>query len=531
MRNYIIFAFLVVIGFAFQGCHDEEVNPNTNLSLDYYSNFKSDSLVVNSHRVREQLNRLIREDSDSMTADYRCRSYYIKRKPFLWIDRHGLDNRADTLLSYLRQVDHMGFSKRKFRVEQIDRDLDRMRRLDFDTARNSVNKVLARLEYNLTKAYLRYTAGQRFGFMNPRYVFNNLDTLDKLRTDSSKYVKYRQLFDLSMEHPTREFYNGALRKVYNDSVAEFLREVQPESPLYKELEDRLLTAGSNESLIEKILSNMERCRWRLNDYPQRYKKYVVVNIPSYRLQAVDGDEVMTMLVGCGTNKTKTPLLYSKIKRMDINPIWNLPRSIIEKSVVGHLGNRSWWENNHYYVRDRRTGKEVDLSRVTWSLLMDKNFGVAQRGGNGNSLGRIIFRFDNNFSIYLHDTDSRDFFSREDRGVSHGCVRVEKPFELAKFMLEDKDEKVIEKLHYSMTADILPKSSKPKTSVDGEVIEPAIKDTLKKNKIIGVLKVEPNVPVFIIYYTLYPDAQTHKITEYADVYGYDRVIYKYLRNYR
>lgn len=83
----------------------------------------------------------------------------------------------------------------------------------------------------------------------------------------------------------------------------------------------------------------------------------------------------------------------------------------------------------------------------------------------------------------------------------------------------------------MTADILPKSSKPKTSVDGEVIEPAIKDTLKKNKIIGVLKVEPNVPVFIIYYTLYPDAQTHKITEYADVYGYDRVIYKYLRNYR
>ena len=144
------------------------------------------------------------------------------------------------------------------------------------------------------------------------------------------------------------------------------------------------------------------------------------------------------------------------------------------------------------------------------MLETPGFAVVQRGGKGNSLGRIIFRFDNNFSVYLHDTSSKGVFSRTDRGVSHGCVRVEEPYELAKFMLEDKDERILDKIRYSMTADSL----------------------ADKSMVIGSIKVEPLIPLYITYFTLYPMAHGDgsRIEEYADVYGYDRVIYSFINEH-
>ena len=87
------------------------------------------------------------------------------------------------------------------------------------------------------------------------------------------------------------------------------------------------------------------------------------------------------------------------------------------------------------------------------MLLSGAYKVVQRGGEGNALGRIVFRFPNNFSVYLHDTSSREAFSRFDRGVSHGCIRVEKPLELAVFLLQDKEEALIDKLIYSTTVDM------------------------------------------------------------------------------
>ena len=138
--------------------------------------------------------------------------------------------------------------------------------------------------------------------------------------------------------------------------------------------------------------------------------------------------------------------------------------------------------------------------------------MAQEGGKGNSLGRIIFRFDNNFSVYLHDTSSPGAFSRDNRGASHGCVRVQRPFDLAVFLLDEKDEDVLDKINYSMTTDL--KASVVKNE-DGSGAKP-----VDKKRIINSLPVEPHVPVFISYFTMYPD-KDGTMREYPDVYGYDR----------
>ena len=145
-------------------------------------------------------------------------------------------------------------------------------------------------------------------------------------------------------------------------------------------------------------------------------------------------------------------------------------------------------------------------------------------GVGNALGRVVFRFDNNFSIYMHDTSNPGVFSQRDRSVSHGCIRVARPYDLAVFMLSKKDEAMMERMRYSMTIDYRPSH----TRGNDEESEKQ-KESIDKKKMLGSLNVNPQVPIFISYYTLYPD-QNGTLVPYPDVYGFDNVIYNSLKGY-
>lgn len=478
------------------------------MSLEYYQNFGNPSYTIKSQEIRQILDSLVRNDKGSTIADLHTKRYYRNGGAFLWIDRHGIDARPDTLLSYLRKVNEMGFSLSKFYVQQIAQDLGKIRSLNLDGGKNDANHVLARLEYRLTRSYMRYAAGQRYGFTNPTYILNRLDSLESTPHDTlMRPTRYICLFDIMMEHPDEKFYQMALLTIRTGKLDGFLRGIQPKSAFYALLMQRLQKSGLTHAMRVKILCNMERCRWRQLDGPGKHNKYVLVNIPSYHLLAIDKDDTLSMRIGCGATKTKTPLLNSYIKRMDLNPQWYMPRSIIKKDMVRHAGNSHYFASRNYFIQERSTGQEINPAMVSRSMLLSGQYAVVQRGGKGNALGRIIFRFDNNFSVYLHDTSSKGVFGKEDRSVSHGCVRVEKPFELAKFLLDEKDEELIQKIKYSMTADSL-----------------AI-----RKLVIGSVKVTPFVPLFITYYTLYPMAG-ERIVEYPDVYGYDEAIFQSLKKY-
>lgn len=495
-------------------CHEKGSIERPLPTSETVSQLAEQSYRLDNSKIRKQLDLLARADRDSLVADSRTRRYYRDGGNLLWIDRFGVDKRADSLLAYLNTVEEMGFSKRVFVVGQIERDLQRIRTLDVDTGIRDVNRVMARLEYNLTKAFLRYTAGQHFGFTNPTQIFNNLD----IREQDSVRTTYRGLFDIHVKRPPRGFYTTALRKVYNDSVSIFLRESQPQNALYAQLIKHFKGKNLSETDRVRLLCNIERSRWRQNDYPQNHRKYVLVNVPSYHLDAIEGDSVLTMRMACGTLDTKTPLLNSHIMRMDVNPQWIIPRSIIKKEVIGHAGNPGYFERHRYFILKRSSGKRVDPASVSAGMLLNPDYFVIQEGGEGNSLGRVVFRFNNNFSIFIHDTSSKWAFDRGSRSVSHGCIRVQKPFELAVFLLDKKDKTLIDKINYSMQADL----SKPK---EGE----EKRTRVDYRRLVNSVKVNPNVPLFITYYTLYPDV-TGKMQTYADVYGYDKVLYQYLRDF-
>ncbi len=501
--------FVVCILFA---CHENPFNPNSNLVRENFSALSVDSYKISAYRINEQIARLLKDDAGILTTDRYARSYYLSGGSLLWVKRHGVTSQADTLLLYLKTVDDIGFSQSRFFVSQIEDDLKKVKSLEF--AGCDINELAARLDYNLTKAYLRYVIGQRYGFVNPYKTLNRLDIepYDTLKKN------FRTLYDVKTETANNRKVAHLLNQIACDSVGEVLKSAETKNPLYRKLKALLPSTVGAERM--KVLVNMERCRWRQNRYPFDCSKYVLVNIPAYGLIAAKGEDMLRMKVVCGSRKTKTPLLNSAIMRMDVNPRWVVPFNIVKHEMSRHAGDADYFERNNYVITEKTTGAYVPADELSAEALKSGNYRVVQEGGEGNALGRIIFRFDNNFSIYLHDTSTRMAFDRADRSASHGCIRVEKPYELACFLLEGKSESVLDKLKYSMQANL-------RVSTDQEEQPEAAR--VDKSRLIRSLEVTPQVPIFITYFTklLLPNGQ---LESYSDVYGYDEVIANELTEY-
>lgn len=513
-------AILSLLAFG-TSCEERKTNPNKDLSLSYYDSLSIPAYGISAGKVKRELQRMINNDGDTTLSDFHVRKYYNKHGSLVWISRKGVSESADSLLVRLGTVKKLGFNPKRFRISEISQDLERARQLRFDDDHPAA-KVLARLEYNLTKALFRYSAGQRFGYTIPSNLLNRLDYVDP-HDSSSK--SYRQLYALGSPRPNKKFYEEALRHARQGAVSHFLDSCEPQSPLYKRLLGMLEDGSSTSFNRGLLLVNLERSRWRLKDYPWNHDKYVLVNLPTLHLTAKCKDSVLVLRIGCGAASTKTPLLDGNINRIDINPQWIMPRSIVKKSIIPRLGDVGWFASRHYFIRDRASGKIISPTEASAAALLNGSQLAIQEGGEGNALGRIIFRFNNGLSIYLHDTSSKEIFDRSNRDVSHGCIRVDKPFKLVTFLLGD-NEKTIQKAWYSINADV---SSLGKNKRELSMEQQAVADTLRRDMLIGRAKVEPLVPVFLWYYTLYPDAKG-VLRSYTDIYGYDKVIFNYLKNY-
>ena len=512
--------FAAGIVFFVVGCDNKPVNPNKNITMNSFSGLKTEAFVLDINRIRSEILRQCRSDKDSSRADYRSRSYYYdKNSRMLWISMKGIRSSADTLISLLDDIEEIGFTKKSFHVEQLKKDIAIFRSLEFGGSEDVINKVAARIEYRLTKAYLRYVVGESFGYVNPLYVLNRIDPIYE-DTSKTKISGYRRLYDIDILKPTDEFIGHALRIISTDSVGIFLRSCRPDSPLYMQLKKRLSEPGISLYLRQLIICNMEYSRWRERKPIDKEGKYVFVNLPAFHLYATEGEKnIVDMRIGCGALKTKTPLLTSEIERMDVNPVWNIPMSIIRNEVARHAGDRDYFDRNNYEIVNRETGEPVEPEDITAVALRSGVYRVAQKGGEGNSLGRIIFRFANNFSVFIHDTSSKGVFSRTFRGVSHGCVRVEKPFDLAMFLVDEEDEWKQDKLRISMGLE--PHTERGKAYMEDEE---------KERNLVRSISVKPRVPLKIGYYTLYPDS-TGELREYPDIYGYDKFILSNIKQYQ
>lgn len=193
--------------------------------------------------------------------------------------------------------------------------------------------------------------------------------------------------------------------------------------------------------LRQIELNMERWRWLPKELGDRY---LLVNIPEYMLRIFEGGRpAISMRVVVGKALSATPVFSDQMTQVVLNPTWNVPASIAEAEMVPAVRDDPEYLAEHALRVFDGTGddaKEVDPRSVHWSddsATQRVNF--RQDPGDSNALGRIKFLFPNQFDVYLHDTPAGHLFSLEDRGLSHGCIRVEYPIQLASYVLRGLPE--------------------------------------------------------------------------------------------
>ncbi len=220
---------------------------------------------------------------------------------------------------------------------------------------------------------------------------------------------------------------------------------QPTNREYRQLQQALAQwlaqpPGPPDSVVachrprfERIALNLER--WRAE--PITEPEYLLVNIPAFELLVIGHDTVKRRhRVIVGKPATPTPTLRSRIKYFTLAPVWNVPYSIASQEMLPRLqDDPSFLAESDLAVYDGRRQRRNPW-RIAWSEVTESSFKytIQQDAGPRNVLGNYVFHFPNPYLVYLHDTPERYLFAQANRALSHGCIRVDRPRELAAWLL-------------------------------------------------------------------------------------------------
>jgi murein L,D-transpeptidase YcbB/YkuD len=206
---------------------------------------------------------------------------------------------------------------------------------------------------------------------------------------------------------------------------------------------------SIEDRLYQIYINMERIRW----LPEKYDQFrVVVNIADYTMDLIDGmDTLLHMKTIIGRSVRETPVFSSKMTYLVFSPTWTVPPGILRKDILPAVAKDVNYLARKNMVVLNRSNEIINPDSIDWVKARRGSFPyiIRQQPGDHNALGRVKFMFPNKYSVYLHDTPSKSLFNRDERLFSSGCIRIEKPIDLAKALLNDSinwgDEQILESM--------------------------------------------------------------------------------------
>ncbi len=292
---------------------------------------------------------------------------------------------------------------------------------------------------------------------------------------------------------------GAAPATYNGEVAAAVTAYQQRHGL---VADGKLSEATVKSLnvpmsarVVQLQSSLERWRW----LPEPYlKPRLMVNLPEFVLRGYDQEHneqfKMKVVVGKSVGEHDTPVFAHMMKYLIFRPFWNVPVDIAKKELIPHMERSPGYLEAHNYEAVNSKGEvqgDVTVAKVEHSTVM-----IREKPGPKNSLGLVKFMFPNQYDIYLHSTSQQELFSRSRRDFSHGCVRVEKPVDLAVWVLQGQKDK------------------------DGQDWDEAhVTDVMQNGKDNFQVNLKTPLPIVIFYLTARVD-EDGKVNFFDDLYGYD-----------
>jgi L,D-transpeptidase YcbB len=398
--------------------------------------------------------------------------YRANGQQFVWQDSSGLTSAGDSMVQAIRDAHFYGLYPPDYHLVAITDLMDS----------GILSEGSPDLDFFLTDAFFTIRLHLRNGRVNRK-------TLEKI--------------DYSTDTDSTAF-SSLLQVLNSGSLTSAFKSCEPDYPIYQKLKftlKELLAIPSSDSVYIKkhyqLVANMER--WRM----QRplADRHVVVNVPAFMLRVVENDSVkLESKVIIGKPETPTPELESVIRSFIIYPYWHVPRSIINE-ILPQIQEDSLYLRKHNYQVLDYSGTMLDATTLDWESFDAENFPyvLRQREGSENTMGVLKFVFANNYNVYLHDTNAKRLFSREQRALSHGCVRVNKAVQLAHYLAKDDD-----------------------TYVSPEDLDQYL---LLQHRL--EVKVVKPIHVYLQYFTV--GEEDGQIVFYEDLYKKDRKMYEVLTN--
>ena len=408
-----------------------------------------------------------------------------------WSNRKNIDQ----LLEFIRQVDQEGLNPEDYHLTLIENLTSKI-----VTEKKATLEEIADFELILTDAFLTLSSHLAGGKLDaetidPQWkaIRRNLDVQWEVFIDSTlRYNKVKETLDRLT--PNHQEYNNLVKALLKyktieaqggwDVFTTSLKKIEPgtEHPDIVKLRARLsVTQGviepdsTNENRYDQTLfdqvvifqvrnglkgdgvigkqtiealnvpvgdriasieANLERWRWLSDDLGERY---IMVNIANFDLQLIDnGKQVFATEAIVGRPYRMTPVFSSLMTYLVLNPDWTVPPTILKNDVIPEV-----IKNSNYLIEKgmkvlTMDGKEVNASAIDWNRAAKSGFPymIRQEPGKLNALGKVKFMFPNQHNVYIHDTPSRNLFTQTDRGFSSGCIRVNRPIELAALLLAD-----------------------------------------------------------------------------------------------
>lgn len=491
-----LFISFICVGLIFTGCkNDPSPAEIKEITIKKPQNVNEEALQLLEEFYRNATgDTLLRLNSDTLET-YRFFKAFNPEKKLLFSDKGKLNPLGDSLLSLIKHSRFYGLIPDDYHYNRLTELIN-----DFYNEEKEVYNVtrVAESEILFIDAILKFGAHANKGRFNPDTMIlewkpAKLDTNwlqilkwgkdhNKLRTaldslepkhQGYKFLKkcfanYLQEYEM-LNWDTLSFKNikdtitllNVLKEKlkntgdYNDSLiasdslklAKAIKSYQnkfnlePDGKLGKYTKQAL--SLSKEQTLRQMEMAMERWKWEPSNYPQRY---AIVNIPSAELNVYEWDKkgkrdtlVLNSRVVVGKPENPTPLLRAKINYMLIYPYWNVPYSIAWKEILPMVKrDTNYIHQKNFEVINWKGEVVTDLGKLNWKKFNKDYLPVKfrQRIGDDNSLGVCKFNFNNRYGVYLHDTNSKKYFKTFYRFQSHGCIRLEKYTELARFLIRD-----------------------------------------------------------------------------------------------
>jgi len=290
---------------------------------------------------------------------------------------------------------------------------------------------------------------------------------------------------------TSEDYTGCLV----EAVKKFQGRHGLETEGYVGKMTRKALSETAEEKVTKLKLNIDRIKWIKRGDDQYH---IFINIPSYTMYMFDDLEIIrSMRVIAGRKGHETPVFYGRVRTIVLNPYWRIPASIIRHETIPKLKKDAGYTNKkkiEIHTGYSEHSPRVNPYKVNWHKYGRRlpPYKFMQSPGEHNALGKVKYLFPNKYSVYMHDTNQRYLFVKDYRALSHGCVRLQKPFELLETFA-----KIEPKMDYEKSKKIL--------------------ETNKKTP----FRLSKTIPVDIMYLTAIV-TQEGMIMFHDDVYGYDKM---------